>query len=219
MRVIEVTLYSYSELSEEAKEKAYQEWSSNDHYGWYDENDKSIKGFAKLFPIKLTEWGYGGNRSDGVSYRFEHDYFDKIRNMSGRRLAKWLWNNVADEIFTGKYFGAFSRPISEPRIFHKKLKHSKLSHPERHYYQYYGIRKEVSCPFSGMMVDTSLLNPLVKFMGAPDPSTTFKDLLDECFEQWVSDCTTDVEYSSSEEAFKDAVENNEYEFNQDGTFA
>lgn len=60
MRIIQTEVFTFSELSEEAKSKAIA-WGNQtftDHF-WGRESLQSIKAFCDKFGVKLTEWSYG----------------------------------------------------------------------------------------------------------------------------------------------------------------
>ena len=50
----------------------------------------------------------------------------------------------------------------------------------------------------------------------PSDRVNLSDLLDECFDSWVKDCTSDYEYSQSMESFKDMCEGNNWTFTVNG---
>lgn len=72
-----------------------------------------------------------------------------------------------------------------------------------------------NCPLTGYCVDNSLLDPIWKFMDSPD-NRTFKDLLDDCFGEWIKDCEADYEYSTSMEMFVEECESNDWTFDEKG---
>lgn len=59
MRTIEQTIYTFEELSEEAKEKARDWWRSNGELFWNDEAKDSIRAFCDHFRVALKTWNIG----------------------------------------------------------------------------------------------------------------------------------------------------------------
>lgn len=57
MKTIEINLYSFNELSEEAKEKALENWRYEQEYFWADDSIESLKKFAEHFNAELTNYG------------------------------------------------------------------------------------------------------------------------------------------------------------------
>lgn len=215
MKEITIQAFEITELSERAKERAYSKWLEHHEYFWAAENKDSLKKFAEIFPVKIRDWSYGG-RGEGVSYKFSER--DEIEEMSGWRLATYLWNNYRDTIYQRKYLQSFRR---DNRIFHPMVlqKVQKDRETGREYYwttvtSNWRVDTQ-NCPLTGYCIDNSLLDPIWQFMEKPD-NRTFKDLLDDCFDTWVKDCAEDAEYSSSMEMFIEDCETNEWSFDEKG---
>lgn len=56
MRTVEVKVYKYDELSEEAKERALNEYNANSEYNWSSEALESIKALARHFGGELSDY-------------------------------------------------------------------------------------------------------------------------------------------------------------------
>ena len=55
-----ITTYSFSELSDQAKETAISDYRSEGfEYHWQDENHDSLNAFCALFGIKVNDWSIG----------------------------------------------------------------------------------------------------------------------------------------------------------------
>ena len=59
MRSETITIYSFDELSDEAKDKARSKYRENCDFHWSDENKDSINAFCEHFGVKLTQWKVG----------------------------------------------------------------------------------------------------------------------------------------------------------------
>lgn len=207
--VEQVELYKYDELSDEAKDNAFNEWVE-DQYGdnpWADENRESMKAFAKLFPITVRDWEYD-TYSHRVSFNFsDYDAYDldAIENLSGVRLATWLWNNLRSDIYQGKWYSQSWNPKKNTLDVSKGTKQRRSK-----------CQIESSCPFTGYYMDDVLLDPIFAFMKKPVASTTMRDLLEDCFDAWGKACSKQLEYQSSEDKFKEDTIANEWEYTKHG---
>lgn len=56
MRTETITIYSYSELSEEAKASAYKAWEPD--YAFEADNRRTLEAFCTAFGIEVTEYVY-----------------------------------------------------------------------------------------------------------------------------------------------------------------
>jgi hypothetical protein len=213
MREQKVKVFKINELSEEAKQAAYQKWYDRDHYYfWSDENAQSLKEFEKIFPVKISNWNYD---------RYSYDYHlemtterDEINNISGWRLAKYIWNNYRNDIFKPKYLKSLSE--KDKLIEHRRVKSKFYENTKVWGNTYYsGLNKDTSCVLTGYYMDNEILDPVYKFLEKPD-ETTFEDLMRDCAESFFKACVTDHAWSLSMEYFVDEAENNDWEYTEDG---
>jgi hypothetical protein len=203
MRTVSINVLKYEELSDRAKEKALQNYQSEGDYPWSSENENTLKAFQKIFPIMVKNWEYG-YRND-VNFTFNGD--DDIEEMRGIRLATYIYNNYYRELFTGKYYSLWSKKEkspTNPSVGKLKKRYSK-------------VIMENCCVLTGFCHDDDILEPVYKFLKKPCKNTNFKDLMEDCLEQWVSACGKDHDHYFSEEAFAETCESNEWEFHEDGT--
>jgi hypothetical protein len=210
MKTIEVKLYKFEELSEEAKEKAIEKWrnSGTDFHG--DEYRDTLKKFEESFPIKVKDWSIDPWGGSYINSYFTGD--DDIKELSGIRLMKYLWNNYqAKQFFSrGQRYQVHSREkISHARIRSEKLKNG-------YYNSYYSaITLEAGCVLTGCGVDYDILNPIYKFLESPD-NRTFESLLEECLESWRKSWEKEMEYQNSDEYISEEIIANECDFTEDG---
>lgn len=80
MRVIEQTIYTFEELSEEAKEKARDWMRSNGDTFWDEESKDSIQAFCDHFRVALKSWNIGAHCP--INYKVE--YFNS--HFRGKKL-------------------------------------------------------------------------------------------------------------------------------------
>ena len=121
MRTIETTVYNFSELSDEAKEKAISEIKSwPDLFGWSDEWKDSIMAFCNRFNVKLKDWSIG----PWCNVDYTHDATNKnFRGLKIKDVNRFetptgfcgdcdLWQTFYDEFkHTGDALAAFDSAI------------------------------------------------------------------------------------------------------------
>ena len=201
MRTEKIKIYKFNELTDEAKEKAIEDYRNTDNYFFGSENEASLKAFENIFPILIGRWSYGGDRGDGISFSMECD----IAELSGQRLATYIWNNYRDQIYKGKYYSSRAVPTGRttPPMINYKYRYSKCTLEEGY-------------NLTGYCADEYLLQPIFDFLKQPVSTMTFEDLMRECLDEWIDKCTKDVEYQYSDEYIEDTLEANEYEFYETG---
>ena len=202
MKTIEIQVYTFDELSEEAKEVA-RNWRRSggiDSQFYADEIIESAKKFADIFGLRF------GRRYSDLQWGYLEDSF--LRQLSGVRLATYLWNNHKKDLFKGKYYSLWSK--------------TEVSY--KHYKEGYPVLKQRrskilldnSCVLTGVCYDDDILKPFYDFMKRPDKYTTFEYLLEEV-ENAIEKCFNDVEdWVNSDEYIDETIRANEYEFTQDG---
>jgi len=201
MRTIRTKVYKFDELSKKAQEVAADWWrNTNDEIHWAEENRQSMEEFAKIFPIKVTDWCYG-SRGEGVSFRFTCE--DTIEELSGVRLATYIWNNYRSEIYKPKQYWICNG------------RHNCVGQNAKHRNSKVFLYDEFACPLTGYYMDNEILAPLYAFMKKPG-NKDFKDVLEDCFDAWIKACNNEVEYQNSFEYIAEHLEANEYEFTKEG---
>ncbi len=210
MRIIELKLLKFNELSDEAKQTAIENYRNKGYEpAWTEENRQTLEAFEEVFPIQISKWSYGG-RGEGVIYSIVGDH---IEDVSGQRLATYLWNNYRRDLFKGKYYGH----LSESDKHGNKIPVSK-EHPigKRHVKRYSKIILDTTCVLTGYYMDDVILKPIYEFLERPIKGVTFSDLLDDCFDAWIKGCNDDIEHQNSDEYIAEHLEANDYEFTSDG---
>lgn len=196
MRIEQVKLYKFDELSEESQQVAIDNWrNSNYEVAWQSEWEDSLNKFCDIFPIKWDSWDI----YQRINYRIQCD--DEIRELSGIRLLKYIINNYWDDIFKGKYYSTDGQWINGK--YHYKKRYSKCQF-------------EFDCPLTGFCGDYDILQPILDFLKNPQDNITFEDLLSDCLASWRIAVKNDYESQQSDEYIKECLEINEYEFTEDG---
>jgi hypothetical protein len=201
MKTITVKVYSYDELSDEAKEKAREWYRSGNDYPWYSECQESLKGFENALPIKIKDWSYGEDLNR--SYINWYCTNENLESLTGLRLRTWLINNFWNLIEKGKYQSTAGTYDADGKYHYKK--------------RYSNCTKEVIAPFTGYIADDILLGPIRDFIKKPDYlSMDFKTLIDDCFYSFMKSVADDIEYQNEDEQIAESIRTNEYEFTEDG---
>ena len=96
MRTIRIKLYKFNELSKNAKQKAIENWRSQNEQDsfYFEEIEGSVKAVIELFNLKT------GRTWDDI--RTSH-IDDNILELQGIRLYKYLVNNYYNDLFKPKY--------------------------------------------------------------------------------------------------------------------
>ena len=66
MEIVEVKIYSFEELSEDAKDTARDWFRQGLDYPWFDESMSSIRAFVKHFGGEVLDWSVGERGRDYV---------------------------------------------------------------------------------------------------------------------------------------------------------
>jgi hypothetical protein len=193
MEIREYKVYKFTELSEDAKQKAIQYFREGNDYPWFSECNDSLKGFEKALPIKIRDYSYGEELYR--SYIQFEVTDENVGLLKGLRLRTWLINNFWNDLGKGKFY---SLPTGS-----YKSRHSKMT-------------KEVSCPFTGYCADEDLIEPIRRFIEKPDKEITFELLIKMCFHSFAKSVASDIEYQNSDEAIIETIEANDYDWTEDG---
>lgn len=212
MKTRTINVYEFSELSEEAKEKAINKWRNGnyDHeFFWQREVESSLDKFCSIFSIDYRQIDYQEPyRND---YKINLD--DNILALSGQRLAKYIWNNYKDDIFQGKYYGKLVDTFKDGI----KIPVSK-DHPAglRHVVRYSRTILDNSCVLTGVCYDQDLLQPIYDFLDKPTERIDFETLLNDCIYSLCHSVSSEIDYQNSDKGITEEIEANEYEFDENG---
>lgn len=83
--------------------------------------------------------------------------------------------------------------------------------------KYHNIAED--CPLTGYYMDNIILQPLRDFMARPDKNQTIKDIFWACLNAWLDACQKDFDYWLSEEAIREDILSNDYQFDHNGNLA
>lgn len=196
MKTITINIYSFNELSEEAKKSALQDFCDTGEYFLADENAESLKEFQNFLPVNVKNWQYGG----GKYIRYSLTCEEAVQNLYGQRLRTYILNNYYSILYEQKPYGKYFKSAS-----------GVWKYPKRSNIFYI----QTSCPFTGYVMDESLLQPIREFIDKPDNST-FSELIHKCLNNWLNECESDYDYFFSLENYSEHCEANDYEFDECG---
>ena len=226
MRDAKVKIYTFDELSEEAKERARSDYVEHGGpYYWDREARDTIEAFEKEFGVRVRDWSYSSWR-----YDFDLDTSsidDDILALKGNRARSWFWNNHGNCLLQQKvkYFTHVNGKRIEA-VGLNSIKYKSKIWFDRVY--------DGTCPWTGYCMDCAALDPIAYFCFgvewdekekkrvpssrrlSVDNSNTVKSLLREGIESLFHALKEDCEYLESMESFKETCEANDFEFTEDG---
>jgi len=207
MRTIRTKVYKFNELSEQAKQKAINNWRNQqqDYQYYFDEIVDSIKAVVELFDLK-TGREYTDIRTSHID--------DNILNLKGVRLYKYIVNNYSNNLFTPTYIKSIDRAVNWKQFVCK----TRTAADKTKYTQIYSKQKKDNCcVLTGICYDDIILQPIYDFLKHPDTTKNFHDLFQELENAICNTVSNTEEWLNSDEFITDEIEVNGYEFKIDGT--
>ena len=204
MKTITTDLYEFHELSEKAQRKAWEKSSfdfSDDHGG---EFRATLAAFEKIFDIGVYHYDVGS-----MVFNPSFDYVtagDAVDAPAGDpiRLAKFIWNNYADYILTGKYYSTRGKYVNGKYTF--KSRHSRIT------------RSFFDCPLTGFCFDYDILQPVIDCLHYKRFFNSYDELIHACLSAFFAVWDSEIEHSNSFEYFADAADANEWYFTENGDY-
>lgn len=195
------TVYTFDELTEAAQRRAWESNVfnlSNDHG---DEYRATLAAFESIFDIKVYRWSVN-------DWNYSFDFVTAGRATEAPegdalRLARYIWNNYADAIRKGKYYGKLIRNGNECR----------------HVKRYSRATFEMdNCPLTGVCYDYNILAPVLACLQYKEFFETFDDLITDCLDSFFRAWRDEIDYCNSFEYFAETAAANEWEFTENGDF-
>lgn len=121
-----INVYSYDELSENAKDRVREQWRRCDLMDCYNSDyEATLEEFGKICNVKVKDWEVGLHgsylRFDCEGYPYEicdkDGYVDEyvaLESLSGRLLFRYVLHNIIPYIIEGKYFGRLVNDGTKP---------------------------------------------------------------------------------------------------------
>lgn len=212
MRTKRIKLFTFDELSKEAKEVAIEKRRNIgiDVDFIYDDAYKTVEAFHEVFGTNEI----GNSWLDFSTSNIE----DGVLNLKGLRLQKYVMNNFYDQLYKGKYYSVKSE-LTKP---HRRITAKKLSNGKTFYAYYSAITKDNSCVLTGVCYDDSLLQPVYNFIERYKDKADYYSYMDmetliyDCFSELKKDIENEVEGNNSDEAIAEMLSDSDYEFTEDG---
>jgi hypothetical protein len=120
MELLEIEVYSFDELDDEAKERAREWWRDGLDYPWWSETHESIRAFVEHFGARLNDWSLGERGRDYLKTNINKGHFRglKLKDYSpdymptGYCLDSALWGTFhAEWKATGDPMYAFQQAL------------------------------------------------------------------------------------------------------------
>lgn len=204
-RTITTTVYTWDELSDDAKrrfwETGYFDFSSD---GW-DEFTATLKAFCDAFDASC--WGWDVN---DYTYHFSHDAAGRWDDCpdNPRRAAAWIqktiWNEYRRYLFKGRYYSTGGKYINGQYTY--KSRRSR-------------VLLECDCPLTGVCWDCDVLQPMLDALSGRARYTSPDELIDDCLSALFRAWRDDIEWRASFDYFDETMLEcyPEMEFTADGT--
>lgn len=211
MKEVKVKLYTFDELSEDAKHNVCEKERSRQYnFGFdcqeYDAGERvsTLDSFCKVFGIEYQIDYDHSTRFISWSFKDE-DIDDRADDICGKYLLRFL-NNYYYDIRSRKYY-ATRGYYDENRKYHYKFRHSRI------------IWIEQNCPFTGMIYDCDILDLIFDWYKRPDWKLSLRDLFENCFGYYLQCWDKEDEYRMSDENIGDMISANRPDdlYYEDGT--
>jgi hypothetical protein len=212
MKTIEIKLYKFNELSEEAKQKAIKKQrESIDTSYIYREAHNTVKEFEKIFPTDSM----GNNSWLDCNVRIE----DSIAELTGERLRKYILNNFGSFLFKRKYLkhGELSeiRKPYHPMMKQREITNNCANKGKFSISYYSNIQTDSCCVLTGVCYDHSMLKPIYDFLDRKTEGN-FEDILEGCYSSLREDLESEEEAMQEDSYLIEEIDANDYDFTEDG---
>jgi hypothetical protein len=198
MKQVQLKVFEYNELSEDAKEVAYQNWLNhsgdndfNTDMSW-NEIFESFKILMNDLNLNVDDWSvsYCGYGRDYIHFSTSND---EILEFTNRRAFAYVENNL----------------LSKYRVSYSEYNQN------RKQYKSYGYRPNhvKDCPLTGMCYDDDLIKTLLESLKKGNFLNT---AIESVIEKAIKMIHETYEYYSSKEFFAENNENNEVYFLENG---
>lgn len=197
MKEITIKLFTFEELSEEAKSKICdREREDSNGYGYMCQESDAWERHATL--EKFCE-------TFGIKFNVDYDHCYRFIN--------WKFeNSIDDEEICGKLLWRFLNKYYYD-IRSRKYYSGKFHYDENgnyikgsHRYRYSRIQWiEQNCPFTGMCYDCDILQKIFEWYEKPDWRLSLHDLFEECFSYFLESWEKEDEYRMSDENISDMI--------------
>lgn len=195
MKVIkgDFRVYNYSELSKEAKERAYNDYSDNPEFqemvsGWeWRDAEETIKQFERVFDVEV-HWNFELGNYCVRRIKFGNSWQNE--RLSGERLRRYIVNNFYDCITS-------PRTMYSRKSDYRVRRTSKIS------------VERFNCPLTGVCYDNAILQPIFDFIDGRSHydrgGCPCAYLIEDCFNSLFKDVQSSIEGYLSKEYFEEEI--------------
>lgn len=216
MKTIEVKIYSFDELTEDAKKVAIENYKNNNlTFDFiYNDAEKTVEAFCEAFNVKIGRHSWLDCNTSHID--------DDILNLNGLRLRKYLLNNFGSTLYKRKYLKHGENLNSRPAKLYRMQKLNEInrgSNKGKFYITYYSniFVEANNCNLTGMCYDCDMMQPIYDFLELRTfDSTNFEDILNSCFDAMRKTLEKEKEYMYTDEYISEEIEANELEFLETG---
>lgn len=193
MRTETLQLFKFSELSDDAKQIAIEQWRNDtaaDPIAWQDELLYSFKAVFKTASVTLKDYELSLCSYSSVKIEMDQEVYD----LTGARALAWLENNFLSKL---------------------RVTRAEYLKNRKDYFRYgYRVGKIKDCPLTGYCADESFIDALIE-------SIKTGDCLGDAFklrmpETYVKLLQAEYDDQNSDEYISETLEVNEYEFLETG---
>ena len=199
MQEVNVKMYSFGELSEDAKRKV-RNILRNSVYevetsATWDDAEGSFKKFCYYFDVEcrnydIDTFGYSFGNINVIGYWGDNS---EIAELNGKHLRRWV-NHIVENF------------IIKPKTYYSRNYYA--SNKKR----CSRIQKEFTgYELTGMCYDYDILEPVMKYYRGDTnvgDNYTYKDLMEECLDSFFSAVQKDFEYYYSDEGVDEYIQAN-----------
>lgn len=190
-------VYSFKELSEEAKEKAIESFRLVIDLPYCEEAINSIKEIAKAMNCNAEYYS-----NDGICYSVEFISNDDIETLQGKRAYAYIVNNY---LMPNKSYKTYWKDKCIYTYGRKNWK--------RKSNLFYGWD---DCPFTGYCMDCCFIEAWKNWEKNFNKYSTVGEFINLVADTLAKVWTEDNEYQLSDEFIIDMIEANDYEFFENG---
>ncbi len=208
MKKLVCNLYSFDELSDDAKHNVCEEERNRDYnWGYISQSDhaeerkSTLDAFCDVFGIKY-EIDYD-HCHRFITWHFEDDLEWKSEEITGKYIWRFL-NKYYYKIRSRKWFSTCMYKTKDGRVGLdlRKAKGSKDKYSKI-------IWEEQNCPFTGMCYDCDILDKIFEWYKKPDCVTnlnyTLHDLFQDCFDHYLKCWQEEDDYDESDEGIGEMI--------------
>ena len=209
MKTVTVQTFSFSELSENAKQVAIKNYRNNcnNNPSEFDYNEayQSVKAFHNIFGTK--ESLYYNSWLEISTENIDDD----ILCLRGVRLYKYIVNNFYDNLFKPKYLKYFDKHFK-----HKMIQNKTNNTGQQYSFAYSNIQKSNDYVLTGVCWDYDLLQPIYDFLTKIYDCITYKDLLENCFISLKKSLEYQSEFYDTDEYITEQLESDDIDYLESG---